>query len=819
MKVIKFGGTSVGSADAIRSVYSIVSKELASQPVLVVVSAMGGTTDQLIRMGQMAEMRTGSYQSEWESLANRHIETLKSIASTGHHSPDEQALKQYLEEILNLCRGVDQLQECSPRTLDRLVSFGELMSSLLVCACFRSHNMKAVMVDSRSLVKTNSNFGQATVDLEKSYYNIKEYFKQNRGYPAVLPGFIASNSANQTTTLGRGGSDYTAALLASALQASQLEIWTDVSGMYTADPRKVPSARIIPEISYREAMELCHFGAKVIYPPTLQPVMNRGIPVWVKNTFKPEERGTLIQTNPVQEGQLRGLSGLDGIALLSLEGSGMIGIPGFSQRLFGALAKAQINVVLITQASSEHSICVGISENSAELAHSITENEFVYEIERRQLDTPQIETGLAVIALVGEGMRSHTGISGRMFGALGRNGINVRAITQGASERNISAVVTQNDINKALQVMHEEFFGRTAKTIHLFLMGTGQVGKHLLAQIAIQEKSLEEYHRIRVEINGLCNRRQMIISEAGIEAEIWEEKLSKGAPADIQKFARAVADLNLPNSVFVDAASGPETTLVYEHMLIRSVSVVACNKEAASGPLQQYKNLKSRALEFNTRFLYETNVGAGLPVIGTLSDLVRSGDRIHRILAVLSGTLNFVFNEYKAQESFASVVRRAKEMGYTEPDPRLDLTGYDVQRKLLILAREAGCPAELSEFKAKPFLPDSCLEGGVDDFFREMELHEAHFARLFREASVNNSKLRYVAEWTLLEEKPYFSTSLGLQQISEGHDLFHLYGKDNAVIVYTDRYRDQPLVIKGAGAGAEVTAAGVFGDIISAVQS
>jgi len=819
MKVIKFGGTSVGSADAIRSVYSIVSKESAIQPVLVVVSAMSGTTDQLIRMGQMAETRTGSYEKEWEHLAERHIETLKSLASMGHKSHEIQALNLYLEKILELCRGIEQLQECSPRTLDSLVSYGELMSSILVCACFHAHQMKAVVVDSRSLIKTNSNFGQATVDLEKTYNNIKEHFKQNPEYPAVLPGFIASDSESHTTTLGRGGSDYTAAILAAALQVAQLEIWTDVSGMYTADPRKVPAARIIQEISDREAMELCHFGAKVIYPPTLQPVMNRGIPVWVKNTFQPEERGTLIQSNPTQEGQLSGLSGLEGIALLSLEGSGMIGIPGFSQRLFGALAKARINVVLITQASSEHSICVGISQNSAEQARSITHNEFAYEIERRQLDPPQIEKDLAVIALVGEGMRNHTGVSGRMFGALGRNGINVRAITQGASERNISAVVTLRDINKALQVMHEEFFGRTAKTIHLFLMGTGQVGKHLLSQIARQAKSLEEQHRIRIEINGLCNRRNMIVSETGIKTVEWNEQLSRGEAADLQQFAQAVGSLNLPNSVFVDAASGSETTAVYENMLIRSVSVVACNKEAASGPLHQYQNLKSRALEFNTRFLYETNVGAGLPVIGTLSDLVRSGDRIHRILAVLSGTLNFVFNEYMAQESFASVVRRAKEMGYTEPDPRLDLTGYDVQRKLLILAREAGCPAEINQLKATPFLPDSCLNGGVDDFFREMELHEAHFARLFQQASINNSKLRYVAEWTLLTEAPYFSTSIGLQQIGEGHDLFHLYGKDNAVIVYTDRYHEQPLVIKGAGAGAEVTAAGVFGDIIRAVQS
>lgn len=589
--------------------------------------------------------------------------------------------------------------------------------------------------------------------------------------------------------------------------------------MYSADPRKVPSARIIPEISYREAMELCHFGAKVIYPPTLQPVMNCGIPAWVKNTFKPEERGTLIQSNPAQEGQLSGLSGLEGIALLSLEGSGMVGIPGFSQRLFGVLAKERINVVLITQASSEHSICVGISQNSAEQARRITANEFAYEIERRQLDPPQLEKDLAVIALVGEGMRNHPGVSGRMFGALERNGINVRAITQGASERNISAVVTLGDINKALEVMHEEFFGRTAITMHLFLMGTGQVGKHLLAQIARQEKSLEEHHRIRIEINGLCNRRQMVISETGIEMGEWEQKLSQGEAADLQEFAQAVTKLNLPNSVFVDAASGTETTTVYENMLIRSVSVVACNKEAASGPLRLYQNLKAKVLEFNTKFLYVTNVGAGLPVIGTLSDLVRSGDRIHRILAVLSGTLNFVFNEYKAQESFATVVRRAKAMGYTEPDPRLDLTGYDVQRKLLILAREAGCSAEINEFNAKPFLPDSCLTGDDDDFFKEMELHETHFAGLFYQASDKNCKLRYVAEWTLQEEAPYFSESLGLQQIGEGHDLFHLYGKDNAVLVYTDRYREQPLVIKGAGAGAEVTAAGVFGDVIRAVQS
>jgi len=808
----------MGSVESIKTVGTIVRSHESVQPLVLVVSAMGGTTDQLILMGQMAVERREAYSREWIALEKRHRDTFKELMPNGSNAIAQEALDGYLEEILDLCKGIYQLQECSPRTLDRLMSYGELMSSTILFAYLNKHNNMASWVDSRKLIKTDSNFGQATVDYEKTNENIKKYFAQNPIFPAVMPGFIASSLENDITTLGRGGSDYTAALLAAALEASDLEIWTDVSGMCTADPRRVPTARIIPEISYREAMEMCHFGAKVIYPPTLQPVMNQQIPVWVKNTFQPTDVGTRIHSDCTKDGQLSGLSGVEEVALLTLEGSGMIGIPGYSQRLFGALARAEINVVLITQASSEHSICVGVLEYVADRATLCISNEFIQEIFRSQIDPPRIEKGLAVLALVGEGMRKHTGVSGRMFGALGRNGINVRAISQGASERNISAVVEQVDLNKALQVLHEEFFGQSAKTIHLFLVGTGQVGKHLLRQIKDQEITLKESHRLQITVNGLCNRRHMFIRQSGVDVEKCEEYLNQGVRADLREFAESIVELNLPNSVFIDAATGPESAAVYESLLSRSISVVACNKEAAAGPLRQYLRLKSCALEFNTNFLYETNVGAGLPVIGTLSDLVRSGDRIHRILAVLSGTLNFVFNEYCAKETFASVVNRAKIAGYTEPDPRLDLTGYDVQRKLLILAREAGCLAEIEEFTSIPFLPESCLRGSIDDFFEELERNESHFRKLYDEASATGCKLRYVAEWVRRPEAPFFETSSGLQHINQGHDLYNLHGKDNVVIIYTDRYREQPLVVKGAGAGAEVTAAGVFGDVIRAVR-
>jgi aspartokinase/homoserine dehydrogenase 1 len=627
----------------------------------------------------------------------------------------------------------------------------------------------------------------------------------------VLPGFIASDRNGITTTLGRGGSDYTAAILASALDASILEIWTDVSGMMTADPRLTSNARIIPHISYQEAMELSHFGAKVIYPPTIQPVMNQNIPVWIKNTFAPDDDGTLIESVATKNGNIvRGISSINNIALISLEGSGMIGIPGFSKRLFEALSAEKINVILITQSSSEHSICVGIDSSFVQKAKNAVDAAFANEIALRKVEPLQVEGEQSIVALVGENMKSHPGISGRMFSALGKNGINIRAIAQGSSEKNISAVISTKDVRKGINVLHEEFFETTYKQVNLFIVGTGNVGSKLIGQLKKQSAFLQEQMKIQVRVIGVCNSRKMLTEEDGIDLATWQERLNEAPVADIKEFVNGIISRNLRNSVFVDITANDTVATLYDALLKKSISVVACNKVAASSSFKNYKNLKELAREYNCQFLFETNVGAGLPVIATLNDLVRSGDRVHRIQAVLSGTLNFVFNNYDGTRKFTDVVKQAQDEGYTEPDPRLDLSGTDVMRKIMILAREAGEKIEMEDIVNNSFMPESCMKGDVAGFYKEMSKEEEHFKKLFAKASAEGTKLKFVASFE------NGKAAVGLQHIDPRHDLYHLYGKDNVVLFYTDRYTDQPLVVKGAGAGADVTASGVFADIIRA---
>jgi aspartokinase/homoserine dehydrogenase 1 len=589
-----------------------------------------------------------------------------------------------------------------------------------------------------------------------------------------------------------------------------LEIWTDVSGMMTADPRLVTNVKIIPQISYQEAMELSHFGAKVIYPPTIQPVRGKGIPTWIKNTFAPTDNGTVIQKESSNNtNSIRGISSINSIALLSLEGSGMVGIPGFSKRLFEALAEKKINVILITQSSSEHSICVGIDAAMSETARKIIDEAFAYEIETKKVDPIVVEKDLAIVALVGDNMKSHPGISGKMFGNLGRNGVNVRAIAQGSSERNISAVVSTQDVKKAINVLHEEFFETVYKEINLFIAGVGNVGGKLVAQILQQQQFLLQNLHLKINVVGLCNSKKMLFKDEAIDLKNWKTLLlEEGETMDMQVFIERIQSKNLRNSVFADVTANEMVATCYEQLLQKSISVVACNKIACSSKYEYYKKLKNLSREFNAQFLFETNVGASLPIIGTLNDLLRGGDKINTIQAVLSGTLNFVFNNYDGKKSFATVVRQAQDEGYTEPDPRLDLSGKDVMRKIMILAREAGHAIEMEDIANNSFMPPACMVGTVEDFYKSMEEHEAHFKQLFIDAGEN--KLKFVASFK--EGK----ASVGLQHINSQHDLYHLYGKDNIVLFYTDRYVEQPLVIKGAGAGADVTASGVFGDIIKA---
>jgi len=803
----------VASAENIGKVIAIVTSALAHGPVVLVVSALGGTTDALISAGRAAAAGDESYQETIRQLLARHGEALYALLPNALEF--DKSIEESFIEVLHLCKGIHALGELSPRTLDRLMSYGELLSSRLVVAALQARGIATAWADSRQLIRTNSRFGMAQVDEAATGQLTTDFQAKTTENLWVAPGFIAADAEGHTTTLGRGGSDYTAAILAAALGAEKLEIWTDVSGMLTADPRLVRAARPIARISYEEAMELSHFGAKVLYAPTVQPVRQRGIPMWIKNTFAPADYGTLVEVAPPPSpGVVKGLSSIGNLALLNLEGGGMVGVPGFAARLFAALARARINVVLITQSSSEHSICVGVNEGDVPAAQAIVDEEFAGEIAAGRLDPLRPETGLAIVALVGDNMRNHPGISGRLFSALGHNGVNIRAIAQGASERNISTVIRAADVRKAINVLHEEFFEATYKQVNIFLLGPGNVGGKLLAQVAKQQVYLRDKLGLDLRVVAIANSRHCLVSdEGGLDLTAWPNALETAPALSLPELTKLIISKNLRNSIFVDVTANPAAADQYAPLLAKSVAVVACNKVAASSEYANYLQLKQLAQDFNTKFLFETNVGAGLPVIGTLGDLTRSGDVVRRMQAVLSGTLNFVFNHYDGTRPFAEVVRQAQTEGYTEPDPRLDLNGSDVARKILILAREAGQKLEMRDVANESFLPSSCLEGDVEAFYKELAVHEPHFKSLYEQAASQGKRLKFVAQYADSQ------ASVGLQSIAPGHDLYELRGKDNVVLFYTDRYPEQPLVVKGAGAGAEVTASGVFADIIRSFNS
>jgi aspartokinase/homoserine dehydrogenase 1 len=814
MQVLKFGGSSVGNAGNISKTIEVVRKAHEKDRTIVVVSALGGMTDTLLQCGIAAASGDESYRDSLTLIEQRHLNTVRQLIPLASQSGILSMVKKICNELEDIFKGIYLLRELSPRTKDCVLSFGELLSSRILSAGLNTQAVKNSWKDSRELIVTDSRFGHAQVDFRTTKRRMIEYFQSSDAGLLVVPGFIAADALGITTTLGRGGSDYTAAIFGSALDCGSIEIWTDVSGMMTADPRLVSNARVISNISYQEAMELSHFGAKVIYPPTLQPLMSKGIPVRIKNTFSPEDPGTLIEKVSRRSGSnIRGISSIGNIGLLSLEGSGMIGIPGFSKRLFEALSGQQINVILITQASSEHSICVGVDGAHASVAKSAIDEAFAVEIRNGDVQPLIVEQELAIIALVGDNMKSHPGISGKLFGVLGRNGINVRAIAQGSSERNISAVISTIDVKKAVNVLHEEFFEATYKQLNLFITGTGNVGKRLIQQLKQQQDFLFEQLRLQVRVAGVANSRHMLVNEEGIDLTRWQELLDQGAPMSLANFEETIHSKNLRNSVFIDVTANKEVGTSYERLLEKSVAVVACNKIACSSPYAYYRKLKDLSKEFNAAFYFETNVGAGLPVIGTLNDLLRSGDKIRKIEAVLSGTLNFVFNHYNGKTPFGKVVKEAQDEGYTEPDPRLDLSGTDVMRKIMILAREAGNVMEMEDISNEVFLPSSCMEGSVPDFYKAMEKEEQHFKHLYDAAATEGKKLKFVASYE------NGKASVGLQHIDPAHDFYHLYGKDNIVLFYTDRYPEQPLVIKGAGAGAEVTASGVFADIIRAASA
>lgn len=809
MEVLKFGGSSLADVAAIELVVSIVEEKLKTERLVVVISAMAGVTDSLLDIGTKAATHNESYKISLKELESYHLDTARKLLPIHEQSAMLSVVKQKFNELEALLDGVYLLNEISTRTQDTLVSYGEVLSSLLVAAKFSFLPIASKLLDPKQIIVTNSNFSNAAVNFASTYQRCSAAVSDESKKLFIVPGFIAANELGQTTTLGRGGSDYTAALFAAAVKASALEIWTDVSGMMTADPRIVSHAKPIEHISYQEAMELSHFGAKIIYPPTILPVMQAGIPVRIKNTFEQTAVGTLIENVSASSYDfIRGISSINNIALLSLEGNGMVGIPGFSKRLFETLATAQINVILITQSSSEHSICVGVKQSDAAVAKSLIDATFATDISNGYLDPLAVETGLSVVAVVGENMKSHPGVSGKMFGTLGRNGINVRAIAQGSSEKNITAVLSERDVKKAVNVLHETFFETTHKQLNVFIAGVGNVGGKLVAQIAQQFNYLQENFRLQIRIVGLANSKQFLIQEEGIDLTNWKDSLANAPLHGLNAYVQAIREKNLRNSVFVDVTANKDVAMVYASLLEKSIAVVACNKIACSSDYASYIQLKSLARLYNTSFLFETNVGAGLPVIGTLNDLLSSGDQITKIEAVLSGTLNFVFNNYDGTKPFADVVRQAQIEGYTEPDPRLDLGGTDVIRKIMILARESGKVIEMEDIANECFLPMSCFEGSVEDFYKEMLVQEAHFKNLYDAAAAVNCKLKFVASYEIGKAK------VGLQHIAPTSDFYHLYGKDNLVLFYSVRYPEQPLVVKGAGAGAEVTASGVFADLI-----
>ncbi|PRZ27769.1 bifunctional aspartate kinase/homoserine dehydrogenase I [Flavobacterium granuli] len=810
MKALKFGGTSVANAQNIKLVLNIVLHQAKQDKLVVVVSALSKVTDLLQLAATKAAAKDESYKEIVAEIEKKHLDTLKELIPVSQQSSLLSHIKRIINHLETLLDGCFLLGELSRRTSDTILSFGELLSSYIIAEALKQNLKNSSYKDSRELIKTNSNFGKAAVNFELTNQNITEFFASDDSQVVVMPGFIASTLDGITTTLGRGGSDYTAAIIAGALHASDLEIWTDVNGMYTANPKIVKQARPIASISYQEAMELSHFGAKVLFPPTIQPVLRKNIPIHIKNTFEPEAIGTCISNNVFHHtNPVKGISHIDNITLITLEGSGMIGVSGSSKRLFEVLSQENINVIFITQASSEHSICIGILNTDADLAENAINKAFEIEILQNKIDSCIVEKNLCIAALVGENMKNHQGLSGKMFSTLGKNNVNIRAIAQGASERNISVVINERDVKKALNSLHERFFEDNTKQLNLFVMGVGNVGEKFIEQINQQKKFLKDNLKINLRVIALSNSRKMHFDEDGIDLKSWQSALENSEEANKELFIEKVKKLNLRNSIFVDITANETVSRTYEHYLRENVAVVTCNKIACSSAYDNYKNLKNLSRKFNAPFLFETNVGAGLPIIDTVKNLVASGDKVNKIQAVLSGSLNFIFNNFDERSSFHDVVKEAGVQGFTEPDPKIDLSGIDVARKILILIRESGYQMEIEEIENKSFLPAACMDtSNNEDFFKSLIEHKSHFEGILAEAKEKDSRLKFVAQFE------NGKASVDLQFIPKDHPFYNLEGKDNIVLFYTDRYVDQPLLIKGAGAGAAVTASGIFADVI-----
>jgi len=813
MKVLKFGGSSVANAERIDCVAKIIqSYHQKGERFAVVVSAMGGMTDQLIKMSRFAASGSTDFKGLLEFYSHKHREVVNELVKDdSRHPAILQEIIDGQEELGNLLQGLYLTRDLTPRTLDYIQSFGERSSAFILSEVLRSYGTPAVFTNARELIKTNHNFGGAKIFTDETYENIRGYFGRHPNEIPIVTGFISSTRDGITTTLGRGGSDYTASIIGSAMQVDEIQIWTDVDGVMTADPRVVKQAFPVSSMSYEEALEMSHFGARVIYPPTIIPALESKIPIRIKNTFNPEAEGTCISDSPEPyEGQVKGIASIGDISLLTLEGSGLFGASSIAARLFSVLANKRVNAILITQGSSEHSISFAIRPEHNEIARTAIEEEFALEIKTRLIKPVSIENDLAVIAAIGDNMKSQPGISGKFFQALGKNGVNIVVTAQGSSERNISVVIRKEDVAKAMVAVHDVFFLSNYYTLNLFVVGVGLVGGTLLRQIKEQAAYLLEYQFVELKVVALSNTRKMLFNTDGIDLENWQEQLEGSEEkADLDAFIQRMRSLNLANSVFIDNTASEDIIRYYPDILKSAISISTPNKVAVSGTYQHYEQLKQIADQYSVKFFYETNVGAGLPVITTLSDLITSGDRILRIEGVLSGSLSFIFNSYDGSRSFSEIVKEAQEKGFTEPDPRIDLSGKDVARKLLILARESGLTLEPKDISVENILPQAALDApDVPTFMAELEKADGEFEALRAEAAKEGKVLRFIA--TLEGEKAFIS----LQRLDESSPFFQLSGSDNMIVFTSQRYKERPLVIKGPGAGAEVTAAGVFAEIL-----
>ena len=806
MKVLKFGGTSVGTVESLRSVKKIV--EGCNEPVIVVVSALGGITDQLINTAKLAAQGDSSHLESYSRIVERHNNVITNMVPTDKIDELKSIVNPLLEELGNIYKGVSLIKDLSDRTLDIIVSYGERLSSVIISRIIKD----AQHYDSRNFIKTEKQFGKHILDNDTSQKYIHATFDNNNFKVAVVPGFISSDENGYITNLGRGGSDYTAAILAATLNASVLEIWTDVDGFMTADPRVINNTYVIDHLSFVEAMELCNFGAKVIYPPTIYPVCHKNIPIWIKNTFNPTAPGTCIsEQRPSPEGKaIKGISSINDTCLITVSGLGMVGIIGINARIFNALAKNGVSVFLVSQASSENNTSFAVKNADADLAVSVLKEEFAVELQSGEISDITPEPNLATVAIVGENMKQSTGIAGKLFNTLGRNGINVIACAQGASETNISFVIDLKNLRKALNVIHDSFFLSETQVLNMFMVGIGNVGQHLLEQIRLQHDNLLKEKALELRVVGISNSRKCVFDRDGIDIANYKERLENSEiVATPENIKNGVLGMNIFNSVFVDCTANEGVASLYADLLSHNVNVVAANKIAASSCYKNYSKLKQIARKKDVKFLFETNVGAGLPIINTINSLINSGDKILRIEAVLSGTLNYIFNVLSSDISMSKAIKMAKEEGYSEPDPRIDLSGKDVIRKLVILAREAGYEVEQEDVEKHLFIPEECFEGTVDEFFAKIENLDADFEDKRANAENEGLRFRFVAR---LENG---KLDVSLQKVKSSHPFYVLEGSNNVILLTTERYNEYPMVIKGYGAGAEVTAAGVFADIIS----